>query len=154
MNITIVPLKNCSQHISRLAQISTEELGPTWCIDEGHLSKYLHIDELPLTLVALDNDIPVGMCSLTKIKDIRPDLSPWLGPLVVTKQYQRYGIGRQLVEATKQKTHMLGFEKLHLATHDSELAAKYYQPQGWRFIGMDEWKGYPVTVMEIDLLSF
>jgi len=151
MEIKIDLLKNYPQHISSLTKIANEELGPTWALDEEQLRQRIHINELPLTLVALDNNIPVGMCSLTKTKDIRSDLSPWLGPLFVDKQYQKRGIGNQLIEAIKQKARMLGFEKLYLCTHDPELASRYYQRRGWNIIGVDEWKGHAVTVMEINL---
>ena len=151
MEITIDFLKNCPQHIQSLVQIAREALGPTWSPNEEQLRHTLHADSLPLTLVALDNDMPVGMCSLTKVKDIRPDLAPWLGPLFVAKQHQSRGIGNQLIEAIKQKARILGFEKLYLCTHDPELASRYYQRRGWNIIGVDEWKGHSVTVMEINL---
>ncbi|HBS47814.1 TPA: GNAT family N-acetyltransferase [Candidatus Dependentiae bacterium] len=151
MEITIDFLKNYPQHISSLTKIAREELGPTWSPDEKQLRQYLNIDLLPLTLVALDNSAPVGMCSLTQTKGLRPDLTPWLGPLVVDKRYQRCGIGSQLIEVIKQKARILGFEKLYLCTHDPELATRYYQRRGWSIIGVDEWKGYSVTVMEINL---
>jgi GNAT superfamily N-acetyltransferase len=152
MEITITLLKNYPQYIPPLIQISLKELGPIWAPREAQLSQCLQSDSLPLTLVALDkNLVPVGMCSLAEKKGLRPDLSPWLGPLVVSKQYQRQGIGSQLVEAIKQKARQFGFEKLYLCTHDSELVTNYYQPRGWDIIGIDEWKGQSVTVMEIKL---
>jgi GNAT superfamily N-acetyltransferase len=153
MAITIELLKNYPQHISRLVQIGHEELGPTWAPKEEQLRQQLQSDLLSKTFVALDEGTPVGMCSLSKTKDIRHDLTPWLGPLFVAKQYQGRGIGSQLIEAVKQKARMLGFEKLHLCTHDFELAAGYYQRRCWKVIGVDEWKGYLVTVMKIKLLK-
>lgn len=151
MGTTIDFLKNYPQHIPRLIQIAREGLGPTWSPDEEQLRQNLNIDLLPLTLVALDNSTPVGMCSLTKSKGLRSDLNPWLGPLIVDKQYQMRGIGSQLIEAIKQKACILGFKKLHLCTHDPELATRYYQRRGWIIIGVDKWKGHSVTVMEINL---
>lgn len=153
MEITIDLLKNCPHHIPRLVQIAHEELGPTWSPTEAQLHENLHINSLPLTFVALDNDIPVGMCSLTKTKDIRSDLFPWLGPLFVTKQCQSRGIGNQIIESVKQKARLLGFKKLYLCTHDQELATGYYQRRGWNVIGVDKWKGHSVTVMEINLYN-
>ncbi|MFH1831578.1 MAG: GNAT family N-acetyltransferase [bacterium] len=151
MQITIDFLKNCPQHIPRLIQIAQEAFGP-WSPDEEQLRQNLNIDSLPLTLVALDNGMPVGMCSLTETKGLRFNLTPWLGPLVVDKQHQRHGIGNQLIEAIKQKARLLGFEKLYLCTDNPELANKYYVRRGWVIIGVDEWKGLPVTVMQIDLI--
>ena len=152
MCITIDFLKNYPQYISQLIQVGHEVLGPIWAPSEEQLLQSLQSTVLPLTLVALDNGEPVGMCSLSKVKGLRPDLSPWLGPLFVNKQYQKRGIGSKLVEAIKQKACVLGFEKLYLCTHDSDLVTKYYQPRGWNIIGVDVWKGYSVTIMEISLL--
>ncbi len=149
--ITIDLLKNCPQHIPSLIQIAREGLGPTWSPTEEQLRLSLHSDSLPLTVVALDKGTPVGMCSLCKSKSLRLDLSPWLGPLVVDKQYQKCGIGNQLIEAVKQKARMLGVKKLYLCTHDPDLATKYYQSRGWTTVGVDEWKGHAVTVMETNL---
>lgn len=155
MTITIESLKNCPQHIPNLALIGYEELGPTWFWDEKRLRENIaHKNALPLTLVALDNGTPAGMCALTQTKDIRPDLTPWLGPVFVAKQYQNHGIGNQLIEEVKKKARMLDFEKLYLCTHDLALATGYYQRRGWRTIGSDKWKGHPVTVMEIVLPTY
>ncbi len=155
MVITIESLKNCPQHIPSLALIGHEELGPTWFLDEKRLRQnILHKNALPLTLVALDNGTPAGLCALTQTKDIRPDLTPWLGPIFVAKRYQNHGIGSQLIEAVKKEARILGFKKLYLCTHDLELATGYYQRRGWNTIGTDTWKGHPVTVMETVLSNY
>ena len=51
---------------------------------------------------------------------------------------------------TKQKARMLGFETLYLFTFDPTIS-DYYERLGWQRIGMDEFKGYPVTVMKTAL---
>lgn len=87
---------------------------------------------------------------LREKKGIRPDLKPWIGDLLVDKQYQKRGIGRMLINAAIKKSKQLGFKKLYLFTFDP-VVSEYYQHLGWKKIGMDEFKSQPVTVMEIGL---
>ena len=105
---------------------------------------------MPITFVALDGDLPVGMCSLRENDGIRPDLTPWLGSLVVDPKYQKQGIGKMLIDVTVLKAKELGFEKLYLFAFDPTIP-EYYERLGWRKIGMDEFKSHPVTVMEVEL---
>jgi N-acetylglutamate synthase-like GNAT family acetyltransferase len=90
------------------------------------------------------------MCSLRKNDGIRPDLEPWLGSLVVDKDYQGLKVGQQLIDTVKSKACNLGYKKLYLFTLDPKIPA-YYSKLGWKEIGKDEFKGTPVTVMSIDL---
>ena len=105
---------------------------------------------LPITFVALDGDLPVGMCSLRENDGIRPDLTPWLGSVVVDPKYQKQGIGKMLIDVTVLKAKELGFEKLYLFAFDSTIP-EYYKCLGWSPICMDEFKSHRVTVMEVEL---
>ena len=68
--ITIAYLKHHSDCIPDLAKIWYEVLGKIWVPDvpisrvEENLRNHLNIEQLPLTVVAFDEDKPVGMCSL------------------------------------------------------------------------------------------
>ncbi len=106
--------------------------------------------DLLITFIALDGDVPSGMCSLRENDGIRLDLTPWLGPLVVDPKYQKQGIGKMLIDVTVDKAKELGFEKLYLFAIDPTMP-EYYQRLGWKKIGMDEFKSHPVTVMEVGL---
>ncbi len=55
-----------------------------------------------------------------------------------------------LVDVTVLKAKELGFEKLYLFAFDPTIPS-YYERLGWEKIGMDEFKSYPVTVMEVGL---
>lgn len=142
--------------IPALAQVLHETLGKIWVPDvpvERVIARFvdhLKTHALPITFIALDGDLPVGMCSLRENDGIRPDLTPWLGSLVVDPKYQRQGIGRMLIDVTVLKAKELGFEKLYLFVFDPTIP-EYYERLGWRKIGMDEFKSYPVTVMEVEL---
>ncbi len=152
--ITIDLLKNHPDSIPRCAEIWHEVLGKIWLPDISvervvlRFTEHLNEDILPITFVALDGEKPVGMCSLRYNDGIRPDLAPWLGSLVVDPEYQNQGIGSMLIDRTKQKARALGFERLYLFAFDQTIP-EYYERLGWLKIGMDEFKDYPVTTMEI-----
>lgn len=150
-------LKNCPATIPRLAQIWHQTLGSIWSPDVPiarvgqNYQNHLHENNLPLTFVAFQDNKPVGMCSLRENDGIRPDLKPWLGSLVVDPDYQKQGIARQLMRATKQKALELGFETLFLFAFDPTIP-DYYARLGWQKIGMDVFRGHSVTVMQTDLI--
>ena len=154
--IKIDLLKNYPQAILALAHIWHEVLGKIWMPDVpvehviARFADHLNDQYLPITFVALDGDIPVGMCSLRKNDGIHPDLTPWLGSLVIGPKYQKQGIGKMLIDVTLLKAKERGFEKLYLFAFDSTIPA-YYERLGWKKIGMDEFKSHHVTVMEVEL---
>ncbi|TAL65071.1 MAG: GNAT family N-acetyltransferase [Legionella sp.] len=154
--ITIDLLKNHPYAIPRLAEIWQEVLGSIWIPDvpmervQQTYKNHLNTEAMPLTIVALDGDKPVGMCSLRDNDGIRPDLTPWLGSLVVDPAYQNRKIGRQLIDAIKAKAIEFDFKKLHLFALDPTIP-DYYERLGWTEIAKDQFKIHPVTVMEIDL---
>jgi predicted N-acetyltransferase YhbS len=154
--IIIDYLKNHPQHIPQLAVIWHEVLGKIWVPDvhlssvEAKLLSHLSDDKLSITFIALDGDKAVGMCSLRDNDGIRPDLTPWLGSLVVDPTYQKKGIGKKLLNVAKAKARELGFKKLHLFAFDPNIP-DYYSQLGWSTIGMNKFKGHEVTIMEIEL---
>ena len=154
--ITINLLKNNPKHIPQLAAIWYDVLGSVWLPDvpmERVITKFsghLNDEKLPITFIALDGDVPVGMCSLRENDGIRPDLMPWLASLVVDPNYQKQGIAKMLIDTTIQQAKKLGFQKLYLFAFDPTIP-NYYSRLGWREIGVDEFNSYPVTVMEINL---
>lgn len=154
--IKIELLKNHPSSIPFLAKIWQEVLGSIWVPGitiervEQNFIRHLNDETLPLTFIALVNNKPIGMCSLRENDGIRPDLMPWLGSLVVDRAYQTQGIGKMLLDKTKQKAIALGFKTLYLFAFDPTIP-NYYERLGWKKIGMDEFKGHPVTVMETAL---
>jgi len=153
--IKIDLLKNHPEVIPMLANIWHEVLGKIWMpeigIEEIESFYYEELNhDMPLTYIALYGEIPVGSCTLQLNDDVRPDLGPWIGDLVVDPKYQKQGIGKMLLDVTVEKAKELGFEKLYLFAFDPTIP-EYYQRLGWKTIGMDEFKSHPVTVMEIGL---
>ena len=150
--IEIDLLKKHPYAIPALASIWYEVLGKIWMpqvsIEESQSLYYEELkQDMPLTYIALYDDIPVGSCTLELDGGIRPDLEPWIGDLVVTPNHQNKGIGKMLLDTTIKKAKELGFDKIYLFTFDPTIP-KYYHHLGWKTIGMDEFKSKPITVME------
>jgi predicted N-acetyltransferase YhbS len=105
-------------------------------------------DVVPLTLVAFDDDTPVGMVSLKQ--QIRvpgySDKTPWLGSLYVIPSYKDQGVGTQLMQAIHAKAAELGFKKIYLFTSESEMIS-WYEKLGWQQFATDTFHGKPVTLM-------
>ncbi|MBP9777617.1 MAG: GNAT family N-acetyltransferase [Rickettsiaceae bacterium] len=154
--INIDLLKNHPVAIKPLAKIYRDILGETWFPERPisktieSLNNHLNENQLPLTFVAFDNRTPVGMCSLRVDDGLGSKLTPWLGSLVVSSEYQKQGIAKKLINITKERAKSLGFKKLYLFALD-ETIPQYYQSLGWDIIGNDIFQNYPVTVMEIKL---
>ncbi|WP_208245881.1 GNAT family N-acetyltransferase (plasmid) [Rhizobium sp. T1473] len=87
---------------------------------------------MPLTLIATQDSIPVGMITLGE-RDFegRPDLSPWLKSLYVHPFHRNKRIASLLIERLVHEASRLGCDTLYLTTED----AKYlYEKSGWQEI--------------------
>jgi predicted N-acetyltransferase YhbS len=153
--IRIELLKSHPQAIPTIAKIWHEVLGKIWMpelkLEEIEALSYKELNQdIPLTYVALYDKIPVGSCTFELDGGIRPDLSPWLGDLVVDPKYQKQGIGKMLIDAAVEKAKELGFKKLYLFTFDPATPG-YYKRFGWKEMGVDTFRFRPVIVMELVL---
>ena len=153
--IKIDLLRNHPHAIPKLASIWHEVLGKIWMPEIGieEIESLYHEElehDMPMTIIALYDQIPVGSATLELNGGIGLDLGPWLGDLVVDPEYQKQGIGKMLVDVVSTKAKELGFEKLYLFSFDPKIL-EYYERLGWKKIGVDTFKSRPVTVMEISL---
>lgn len=151
--IKIDLLKNHPHAIPALANIWHEVLGKIWMPEIGIKEiESLFYEELnqnmPLTYIALYDEILVGSCTLQLKDDVRPDLGPWIESVVVDPKYQKQGIGKMLIEATVKNAKELGFKNLYLFVFDPAMT-DYYKHFGWKKIGIDEFKSHIVTLMEM-----
>ena len=89
-------------------------------------------DSLPISLIALKNNICVGTISLFEndLKE-RRDLSPWLGALYVDKEFRNQGIAKQLIDRIIEIAKEMKKDKIYLRT---EHASEYYKKLGWIFV--------------------
>lgn len=149
-------LKNHPHYIPQLSKIWHELLGKKWVPDvsiervEMRFGEHLNDENLPLTWVAIQDNKPIGMCSLRVNDGIREDLTPWLGSLIVDQNYQKKGVAQQLMETVKVYAKDKGFQYVYLFTFDRTLP-EYYKRYGWEVMGTDVFKSHPVTVMRVML---
>lgn len=87
--------------------------------------------ELPITIIAIEENQCVGTVSLFEYDFKGLQLKPWLASLVVDKQHRRAGIGKGLISEITTIALNMGYQKLYLRT---EHAAEYYQKLGWLFV--------------------
>jgi GNAT superfamily N-acetyltransferase len=153
-------LVNCPFHIPRLVELWYQELGQPWNANpnlEVHHKRFLahcNDNQLPLAYIATYQDQAIGMACLRVTDNIFPELTPWLGGLVVDPQYRNNNIGETLVNVIKDHAVTLGYSQLYLLTFNETLP-NWYNKLGWQKIGVSTLNGHPVTVMQIfcDLLE-
>jgi predicted N-acetyltransferase YhbS len=113
---------------------------------KGGLRQQLHLDELPLALVALSGAELVGSASLRPFDlKTRKDLSPWLSSVYVPLEHRDKGIGSKLVQAAEAKAARLGIKTLHLYTPDKE---SFYARLGWSTLEWTEYGREQVVIMK------
>lgn len=79
------------------------------------LSHAVDPDRIPLSLLALEDGVPVGTVNLIEHDHSkRPELTPWLAALVVIEQYRGRGIGSALVKRLLAEAERIGVSTLYL----------------------------------------
>ena len=151
-DIEIKLLAECQEYIPQLAVLWYKEISRHWVsnasIDraEQNLIMHLNLNLMPLTFVALYQEKPIGMVSLRENDGIRPDLTPWLGSLVVDPDHRRCKLGEKLIEVVKNQAKIFGYDKLYLLAFDKTIST-WYSKLGWVGVGSDQLFGHPVDVM-------
>lgn len=111
----------------------------------GHLNR----DRIPLSVVAHEDDVPIGTAALVEFDmETRRDLTPWLADVVVSPERRSAGIGTRVVEFIVDRARELDVRRLYLFTPDRE---SFYARMGWSVLERTEYRGEPVVVMQIDL---
>jgi GNAT superfamily N-acetyltransferase len=160
-NIGIDYLANCPELIDELARLSWEEWQEVYQQRqqtlEHSLKNYrerMNTDRLPLTLVAVRAGLAancrelVGMVSLKfHDMDIRPDLDPWLGGLLVLPKWRNRGVSTTLMRRATEEARRLNVQRLYLWTHSAE---GLYHKLGWQVVERTNYFGKEAVVMQID----
>lgn len=114
------------------------------------MSERAHTNRIPIALVAFEGQELLGtVCLKVHDMDARLDLTPWLAGLYVSAPRRRQGIGAALVSAIEKTAHDLDVGKLYLYTPESEL---FYSRLGWHVRERAEYHGYPVTLMQKEIV--
>ncbi|MCG8356777.1 MAG: GNAT family N-acetyltransferase [Kiloniellales bacterium] len=106
-------------------------------------------DRLPLCLVALDGETPLGTAAL-KADSVGSELGvgPWLSAFLVDEAHRRRGIGSALVAAIETEAARLGFPAIYTSTGS---AAGLLQRRGWQPFGASQSLRGPVEVYRCEL---
>ena len=152
MEARVVYLVDYSQAVPILAQWLFQEWGHR-SVDgtaEGFaeaLRRRMNRDSLPLALVAIKENQPVGTASLKIAEmEIRPQYEHWLGTVLVHEDYRGRGIGSLLIRAAEKEASRLGVKDLYLYTRNPRNEALYTR-LGWRSIERLMYQGRPAVIM-------
>lgn len=131
MTITVEALADHPDAVATAAEWHFSEWGHT---DPGGslegwtagLASQAGADQVPGTLIALEDRVPVGVVCLVAQDmpgyEAATELTPWLKGLYVTRQARRQGVGSLLVRRCEAWAASLGHEFLYLYTErDSAL---------------------------------
>jgi N-acetylglutamate synthase-like GNAT family acetyltransferase len=147
----IKPLSECMQFFRAVAELKFQEFsyltGSETIEDYLHRQqKYVTNEVIPRAYVALNEAGDLLGTFALKVEDLssRPDLSPWLGSVVVAPAYRRQGVGAAIVSYAEQLARGLGYSVLYLYTPDQE---SWYTKQDWQTLEQTVSGEYPVTVM-------
>ena len=149
-------LVDCKQHIPSLAELWYEEISRHWVADasiekaKDRLIAHLNKEKMPMAIVALNNNIPIGMACLRETDGIRPGVTPWLGSLVVDRKFRGKKIGEKLIEEIKSRARLFGHDTLYLLAFDPTIP-DWYARLGWQSIGNDMLFNHRVAVMNISI---
>lgn len=152
----IVYLGDCPEHIPLLAawhHAQWSYLSPSTTVAQriARLSENTGKMCVPTTFVALQDGKPAGSASLVNLDmSTRQQLSPWLAAVYVSPEQRRHGIGAALVNRVVEEARALGIPRLYLYTPDKQ---RFYSRLGWHEIETLDYRGYRMTVMQIDLSS-
>lgn len=113
------------------------------------LHENLNRDKIPLTVIAFEDDLPVGTASLdVNDLDDQDGLSPWLASVVVEPDRRGKGLGTALIRRIEDEAKRLGVKTLYLWTEDADTL---YVRLGWKRRETRPYRDVTIVVMEKNL---
>ncbi|MFK7864536.1 MAG: GNAT family N-acetyltransferase [Pseudohongiellaceae bacterium] len=135
MSLRFEYLIDCPIHCKRVIHWWNEEwashLGPDLKKAEQELRRSLSKSELPIHLLAFENDVPAGTAALKlqELDEQYPQYHYWLGSVFVATEFRGSKIASQL---TNQVIHLAKSMALpHLYLQTSNLTGGLYAKLGW-----------------------
>lgn len=111
------------------------------------LQKYLNRNEIPLMVLAVDNDAILGVAQLKyREMEMYPEKEHWLGGVFVQPEQRGKGVAAGLVKRVIEIARSLGVETLYLQTE--RLDGGVYARLGWKAREIVNYKDLEVLVME------
>lgn len=155
--VRIEPIKYHLHFIPILAKWHWESWGLEYGIKSaeeavGWIEEELNCDKLPICYVAIDNGLPVGMCSLASEDGLPDTRKPWLCSLFVVPTCRNQGLGLKLVNHVINETLRLGFNDIYLLTFKT-VTKKWYIKLGWQELFETKLNGNGCVVMHKKIRS-
>lgn len=150
--IMIVKPLSANMHFFRdVAELKYQEF--SYLTGEETIEDYLHRQKkyvtdklIPKSFAVLNESENLLGTFALEVEDLstRPDLSPWLGSVVVAAPHRGKGVGAFIVREAERMAKNLGYSKLYLYTPDQEA---WYAKQGWMVLEHSFSGEYPISVM-------
>jgi len=104
-------------------------------------------NELPLDIVAISNDQPVGTAALKdhEMEEIYPSYQYWMGSIFVAPEERGQGIARLLASEIIRLARQLQLPQIYLQTTD--LSGGLYSELGWEPVDRLVYQGEETLVM-------
>lgn len=143
------------QHVTTVARWIFGEWGhqsPNATLEniEERFRTHLNRKEIPLTILAMEGETPIGTASLI-FHDLsrRQDLSPWLAAVYVLPNHRGQGVGSKLVKVIELMAAQLDVEILYLFTPDHEA---FYTRRGWELHERTKIREKDIVIMQKEIL--
>jgi len=154
-NIQIKFLSETPEFIPTLAQWKYDawnKYDPTLNMDDiikNLRSKLNTTNKIPITLIAIYNNLPIATVTLKEKIPIPgyEDRDLWLGSFLVHEKYRNQGIGIYIQNYVFSKAKELGYSKISLFASDPK-AAEWYAKHQWNIFATDTYQDHPVTLLE------
>ena len=105
-------------------------------------------DRVPMTLVALEDDVLAGTVSLLdRSVSSHEHLQPWVASLYVARDWRHAGLATRLVEAAAAAARRLGVEALYIGV--AAAVRGYYEQHGWQYLGTGRVADDPLDRVEV-----
>lgn len=112
-----------------------QDSGQSITVIQGLLEDHLLGKPIPTTLVAIEDDRPIGsVCFIESDMAERPHLTPWLAALYVLPAYRQRGVGSQLVTQLVHYAKKAGFNRIYLSADDQ---ISLYEGLGFEIVETD-----------------
>jgi N-acetylglutamate synthase-like GNAT family acetyltransferase len=108
------------------------------------LNASLRKSDVPITFIALRDDVLLGSASLVRQTITHRHLSPWLSSVYVDPAQRGGGIASALVGRIEEAAAGMGFEEIYLFTPSSE---KLYARLGWQLLEYSSHHDLRIAIM-------